>query len=181
MHTGNEFHRGSTYRALTCGLAALLLLAVSITARAATPESLQFVKEVAEWNASLLHSSQRAATRSEDASVRQLASRMAEDSLKTERNLGDLCKRLGIQFPAMSQSPAAELPGSSGATFDRVYTLETSQSLAKADKLFASAGADKRLPEELKAFARERLQSVREQRGRVDALARKEAGVRPAQ
>jgi hypothetical protein len=56
---------------------------------------------------------------------------------------------------------------------------ETSQVLGKAERIFSSAGEAEGLPDELKAFARQRLQSVREYRRKADALAREQAGVRP--
>jgi putative membrane protein len=157
---------------------ALVLLGNATAVHAASPETLQFVQETAELNAALLRSAQSAATRSQDPRVREFASRMAEDSLRAERSLVDVCKKLQIQSPTPSQAPA-KLPDASGSTFDRVYTLETSQSLAKADKLFTSAAAAEGLPAEVRTFAGQRLQAVREHRRQADAMARAEAGVRP--
>jgi predicted outer membrane protein len=159
-------------------LALLAFLGTATITDAASPESLQFVKEVGELNAALLRSAQSASTRSEDARVREFASQVAQDGSRAERSLIEVCKKLQIQSPTPSQPPT-QLPDASGATFDRVYTLETSQLLAKAEMLFASAGEAEGLPDEIRTFARQRLQSVREFRRKADAMAREQAGVRP--
>jgi predicted outer membrane protein len=171
----------SRRRHLALSFCALILLAAATTAaRAAAPESAsasaEFATAAARSGVALLQSARIAQKASRDESVRAFASSIAVDYTQANDALAELCRRKNIPIPLESDG-ADFLPDTAGATFDRVYSLDVAQQLAKADALFAAASRSERLDTELRGFARQRLGAVREQAKRADILAKSQAGV----
>jgi predicted outer membrane protein len=160
------------------GLAALVLVATFSLARAAAPseESIEFVHAASRSNATLLQAARIAQKPSRDERVRAFASSLATDHTQANDVLTELCRRRNIPLPTQSAGADA-LSDTSGETFDRVYTLETSQQLAKAEQVFSAASQSPAVDPELKDFARRRLATIREQAQRAGSLAQAQAGV----
>lgn len=147
-------------------------------AHAGTPESTQFATDFARSNAALLRASQVAQKSSRDPQLREFSSRLAADAAEAETALSSACQRSGIKLP-IPAADASGLPGETDNTFDRVYSSEMSQQLARAEALLTSASQSNDVDKELRRFAQQTLPQVRENRKRADAIARAQAGVRP--
>lgn len=117
---------------------------------------------------------------SQDPAIRSFATRMIEDHGKANAELAELCKRRNISLPPRIQPPAMDvLANRSGATFDRIFALESSQQHTKAIALFTSAARSSRIDADLRDFAKRTLPVLQKHLHMADDIARKQAGVAP--
>jgi predicted outer membrane protein len=146
-----------------------------------TPASAEFATAALRSVTTLQESAQAADQASANEAVRNFAGRLATDSEQMSEALIRLFKEKGIALPpAAGPSAASVLPERSGPTFDRVFTLEVAQQLARIEAVFAASERNDKIDGELKALAREKLSLIRKHRTEADALARKHAGVKAA-
>jgi predicted outer membrane protein len=156
-------------------LAALGSFAAHESLAAPSQESFAFASEAASSGAHILQSSKIAQRTSRDERVRAFATQLSRDYTQASETLLRICRRKEITLP--TQSPdATSMPDEAGSTFDRVYSLEMSQHLAKLQALYARALEAAKLDPELETFARDQLSIVRKQATQADALARQQAG-----
>jgi predicted outer membrane protein len=167
--------------------AALACAFASVASHAQTPPpvtSTDFARDASEHFTTQLESARVAQTKSKDAAVRSLASRVAAEAEQADRALVKLTEELKIDLPSQSRAnPAAAgaAPRAPEASFDDVYTLELSQALAKAETSFDAALRSPKVDPKLKDFARQQLSAIREDRKHADPLARRQATQRPTQ
>jgi predicted outer membrane protein len=166
----------STRRFSALTLAALMSLAAHGAIAGPSSESLEFASQAARSGAQVIESSKVAQRTSRDSRVRAFAARLALDHTQSNDALLLICRRKEIKLP--TQPANTSMPESAGSTFDRVYSLEMSQHLAKMQALYGKAIEARQLDPELQAFARTRATIVREQARQADALARSQAGLK---
>jgi predicted outer membrane protein len=143
---------------------------------ASSQDSVELAQATTESLAALLQSSRNANRQSKDARVRGFAGEVSSVAQRTDDRLRELCRQKNIVLP-VSAPAHAPLDRATGETFDRVYTLETSQELVKARRILEAASKSPRIEGELREFAARTLPELRELGARADALAQAQADV----
>ena len=184
LHTEHPGQRNSAHPAIArpflVKLWAFAIASASALAAAQTTpsqESVELAKATSESFAGLMQSSRNAERQSKDARVREFAAEVSGIAERTNDRLRELCRQKNILLTESAHDDAP-LDQARGETFDRVYTLETSQVLAKARAILEAGSKSARIDGELKKFAAQTLPEVRELGARADALAQAQAGVR---
>jgi predicted outer membrane protein len=162
---------------VTCSLL-LCVLGVARAESQATVESAEFARNVAQHFSTQLTAARAVQKRTHDAAVNDFATRLAAEYEQAAQALTSICEQLKIDVPAPAVEGrlAGAVPAGPDASVDRVFTLETSQELAKADALFEQALRSSTLDPKLKEFARRQRQVVQTYRRQAEPLARGQAG-----
>jgi putative membrane protein len=156
----------------------LFLASIAVAATPPSEESVKFAQSASQQISAQLQAAQLARTRSADPVVREFAAELAADNEQADRALEAICQQANVDVVVRTDSSLNALPAQAGSGFDRIYTLEVSQALAKAERLFDTAARSPRVDARLKEFARQRIEDIREHRKRADELARKQAAQR---
>lgn len=158
----------------------ITLLSAMGLARAEAPTpvtSADFARSASEHFTAQLQAARTAQNRSKDAKVRQFASQLASHYESAGRSLSQICEELNLDvLPQPGGAPStAGAAAPTPRSFDRVYTLEVTQHLAKAETAFDAAIQSPKVDPKLKDFARNELGAIREYRQMAAPLARSEA------
>ena len=132
----------------------------------------QFVKKAAQGGLTEVALSRAAASKSQDATIRQFANRMVEDHAKANDELTGIAKNKGIPVPdaldAEHQAIVQQMNNKSGADFDRAYAKQMELDHAKTVALFE--GASRSSDTDLAAFARKTLPTLQQHKQMADKL-----------
>jgi predicted outer membrane protein len=142
------------------------------------PDSTEFVRNLTQHFSSQIAAARLVQTRSDDAAVKDFAARLAAEYEQASRSLASLCEQVNIDVPPQPEDGrlTSAISASKGAGFDRLYTLEESQELARADALLDAAILSPKVDPKLKDFARKQKDVVRDYRKRAEPLAQRQAG-----
>jgi putative membrane protein len=181
-HQNCNSTRPASLRAPVWACCALLLCALGIarSESQAIQDSAGFAREAAQSFSAQLTAARLAQTKSQDAAVRDFAASVAAESQRASQALSALCEQLNIDMLPQPEDAkvAAATATRPESSFDNVYTLETSQQLARAEALFDQALRAPKVDPRLKDFARQQKEVIRDLRQRAEPLARRQAGER---
>ncbi len=158
-------------------LAGLLILGAIAGAEAqspggATADPAKFVNKAAQGGMTEVALSKAAASKSQDANIRQFADKMVQDHTKANDELAGIAKKKGLEVPdaldAEHQAIVQKMSNKSGSQFDQAYAKQMKLDHAKTVALFE--GAAKSSDTDLAAFAKKTLPTLKEHKQMADKL-----------